>query len=538
MGEGMTRVMDPGSRRVRSLQDAGSLPGAWTLPESLSTIHRRELHGPGRQPASPIHAPPGTPPTRFPSVGAPPDWPQFLGPDRTGVVTDTDWAASGAAEPLWKRNVGLGYSCPSVVAGRLVTMGFDAEAEQDVVLCLAPDTGEELWRHAYDATDDPRYHGGGTLTTPTIAGAVVYTVNRHGHTFALELETGEPVWERDYREELDLPSTFHGYCSSPVVLEDRIVYVFGGVVIAAEREGGDVIWRSTDHGDGAYTNPTVFELRGRTLVAVMLGQTLFVLDLDDGTVVHRLDWPLQGSAVHVAQPLAIGDRLLISTAYGKGAGMLRLGDSVEPDVLWTSRRMRNKVTGLYLHDGHVYGFDESMLKCLDLDGNEMWRVRGLGMGALSIAGDRLLVLSSRGELVGRRGHPRGVPRELTTRGPRGGLVLDHARPLARPRLRQEQPWRPRLSRSSERAGGRLRRHLRRPPGPRPPPDSSKPTPTRPAPRRSATHPVFGCRATGRSWAAGCRARRPRSCSGRRTAGASDSTPACSSTRSTASSDGS
>ena len=65
----------------------------------------------------------------------------------------------------------------------------------------------------------------------------------------------------------------------------------------------------------------------------------------------------------------------------------------------TSRRLRNKVTGVYHHEGHLYGFDESILKCFDLEGNERWRVRGLGMGALSIAGDRLLVLTSRGELV-------------------------------------------------------------------------------------------------------------------------------------------
>ncbi|MEM7306637.1 MAG: PQQ-binding-like beta-propeller repeat protein [Planctomycetota bacterium] len=342
------------------------------------------------------------------------DWPQFLGPDRTGVVADSDWTASGTAEPLWSKNVGAGYSCPSVAGERLVTMGFDAEAERDVVLCLDAESGEERWRHAYPAADAPRYHGGGTLTTPTIVGSTVYTVNRHGRAFALDLATGEPLWERDYRADAGLDATFHGYCASPVVVGERIVYAFGGVALAAARDGGEILWRTEDHGDGAYTNPTVFELRGRTLVAVMLAQILFVFDLASGEVVHRYEWPLDAFAVHVAHPLVVGDRLLLSTAYGKGAGMLRLGDELEPELLWTSRRLRNKVTGLYLHDGHVYGFDESMLKCFDLEGNEKWRTRGLGMGALSIAGGRLLVLSSRGELIVAEATPEEF-RELSRR---------------------------------------------------------------------------------------------------------------------------
>ena len=40
-----------------------------------------------------------------------------------------------------------------------------------------------------------------------------------------------------------------------------------------------------------------------------------------------------------------------------------------------------------------------MLKCIDLEGKEQWRVRGLGHGALTIADNRLLVTSSDGELL-------------------------------------------------------------------------------------------------------------------------------------------
>jgi outer membrane protein assembly factor BamB len=457
------------------------------------------------------------------SPAAPQDWPQFLGPDRTGVVPGSGWEAVGAAEPLWTRNVGLGYSCPSIVGEHLVTMGFHPEENQDVVLCLDPETGEELWWHAYEATDAPRYHGGGTLTTPTIAGGVVYTVNRHGRAFALDLETGEPRWERDYRTELELERTFHGYCASPVVLADRILLVLGGEALAVQRDDGEVLWRTEDHGDGAYTNPTVFVRQGRTLAAVMLGQTLLVLDMADGSVVHRMEWPLQGNAVHVAQPLLIDDRLLISSAYEKGAAMLRLGDALEPEVLWTSRKLRNKVTGLYLYDGHVYGFDESVLKCFDLEGNERWRERGLGMGALSIAGGRLRrrprnTASSRGarsSRAARTGRCRCSRAGASTSATAWATWPASITGTARRRATSASPARP----------------------PRPPACSARTTRPWVATRYGAPR-AFDSPASGRSWGAASRALPPRWCSGLRTAGASASTRASSCRFSTARSPGS
>jgi hypothetical protein len=57
------------------------------------------------------------------------------------------------------------------------------------------------------------------------------------------------------------------------------------------------------------------------------------------------------------------------------------------------------MAGCILQDGLLYGFDESVLKCLDLEGAERWRVRGLGSGALSGGDGKLAILSSSGELV-------------------------------------------------------------------------------------------------------------------------------------------
>ena len=63
-------------------------------------------------------------------------------------------------------------------------------------------------------------------------------------------------------------------------------------------------------------------------------------------------------------------------------------------------------TSLLIGD-HLDGIDEAVLKCFDLEGEELWAERGLGKGALSAAGDRLLVHTSKGELVVVKASPDG-----------------------------------------------------------------------------------------------------------------------------------
>ena len=67
-------------------------------------------------------------------------------------------------------------------------------------------------------------------------------------------------------------------------------------------------------------------------------------------------------------------------------------------VVWESKVIRNYMSGCVLHEGHLYGFDETIFKCVDLQGDEQWRLRGDGRGAFLLAGDRLILADS-GDLI-------------------------------------------------------------------------------------------------------------------------------------------
>lgn len=231
---------------------------------------------------------------------------------------------------------------------------------------------------------------------------------------ALRVADGEELWNRNYAEELGLEITFHGFSSSPLVLPDRLILVLGGTVVAVDKQSGEVLWRTENHGDGGYANPVPFELDGRTRLCAFLGIGPLVLDAETGAEICRYPWKPKAGGVNCGTPIVFGRKIFVSTAYDMGSALIELGADNQPELLWRSRRMRNKVSGCLLWKDHIYGFDESMLKCIDLEGKEKWRVRGLGMGAVSMAAGKLLVLSSKGELIVAEASPQEY-RELSRR---------------------------------------------------------------------------------------------------------------------------
>ncbi len=323
-----------------------------------------------------------------------PEWPHWRGPDRTGISTETAWRVGDDVVPLWQASVGIGYSTVSIADGLLFTQGHEVEGEQDTIYCLDALTGEERWSHTFPAKTMAKYHRGGAQSTPSIDGERLFALNREGNFFCFSTADGEVRWHKDLREEYELKLPQWGFAASPVVLHDRII-VNVGKVLSFDR-AGELQWRSEDLGD-AYSTPAPFEVDGERRLAVFNGSGLAVLDTETGAVIAQSEWKTRYD-VNAATPVLIGDRIFISSGYGRGCSMLAFdGEALE--TLWANREMCNHMSGCVEVDGHLYGFDEGTLKCLDLEGNVRWAQRGLGKGALVVAGDRLVALTQRGDLV-------------------------------------------------------------------------------------------------------------------------------------------
>src|SRR4030095_8944650 len=69
---------------------------------------------------------------------------------------------------------------------------------------------------------------------------------------------------------------------------------------------------------------------------------------------------------------------------------------------WISTGLKPHFSDFVVHNGHAFGFDGSILSCIDLkDGERKWKGGKYGTGQLLLLSDQdlLLILSEQGELA-------------------------------------------------------------------------------------------------------------------------------------------
>jgi outer membrane protein assembly factor BamB len=260
--------------------------------------------------------------------------------------------------------------------------------------------------------------GNGPRATPTVHDGAVYALGANGDLVAVQAADGAELWRHDLGEKYGAEPPRWGVSTSPLVEGDLLVVDVGGSgsVVAFDRKSGAEVWASQSEKAG-YSAPLAIDAAGARQLLVFAGRALVSLNPANGERYWKLEW-ITSYDVNASTPIFLPpDRVFISTGYDKGAAMLKLvenGDGVRVEELWSNREMRNKFSSSVLWDGHLYGFDEATLKCLDPQtGSTLWRERGLGHGSLMIADGHLIVLSDKGKLVLAEATPKGYNEKAT-----------------------------------------------------------------------------------------------------------------------------
>jgi outer membrane protein assembly factor BamB len=406
------------------LYGGGDVRLAFVEPESkrAARIARdREAQRAQAQPApSPVPAAPAAPAAPEPRPAADGNataaapaaasayWTDFRGPNRDGHYRErpilTQWPADGL-KPIWKQPVGGGYASFVIAGGLAFTI--EQRGPQEIVAAYDVATGRELWTNAWTATFRESMGGDGPRATPVWADGRVYALGGLGELRCLEGATGALVWRTNILEDSGATNLQWGMSAAPLVVDDTIVVLPGGPkgqsVVAYDRRTGKRAWSALND-QQAYSSPMLATLAGVRQILVFSASRVMGLTPDRGDVLWEYPWKT-GYDVNAGQPIVIGDnRVFVSSGYGAGAAVVELTRSGEGGFqvreVWRNIRMKNQFTSSVLHEGFIYGLDESILACLDAATGELkWKGGRYGYGQVLLASGHLIVLGEEGDLV-------------------------------------------------------------------------------------------------------------------------------------------
>jgi outer membrane protein assembly factor BamB len=325
------------------------------------------------------------------------DWYQYQGPDRDLISPESDWRTDWSEnEPqiAWKKEMGFGFASIAIDDGRVYSMGNNNDT--DYVWCYDAETGKEIWRHTYACPLHDKQHEGGPCGTPAVDGESVFTISKLGQMFCLNAKTGDVKWQKELTKELGVkPPTW--FFAGSVMFEENDIVFDVGVIVRMDKKG-KIVWKTKNYGT-AYSTPVAFDLFGKRYIAAFPKYGLVILDAKTGEEFGKYEWDTR-YGVNATTPVILDNKAFVSSGYNEGGALLEISKNGEIKQLWHNRLMRNQLNTSVLWKGHLYGFDERTLRCIDVKtGDEVWNSRGHGKGSLMLAGGQLIVLSENGELL-------------------------------------------------------------------------------------------------------------------------------------------
>jgi outer membrane protein assembly factor BamB len=350
------------------------------------------------------------------------DWPQWRGPTRDGKSAEKigfkDWGKK-APELLWMgAGTGKGYAGVAVVGDQIFTTGDLADGQG--VVALSAKDGKVLWSTV--VTEGVPKHGyEGARCTPTVVGDKLWVTTSNGMIACLTT-AGKLVWKKSFEAEWGgKMMSGWGFSESVLVDGDVAICTPGGpdaMMVALEKDTGNEVWKckapeySGKGKPGAGYGSAVISMgAGVKQYVQMTGRGVIGVRASDGKFLWNYDKSANDVA-NISTPVVVGDHVFSSTAYGAGAGLVKLvkdgADGVKAEEVYFVKpnELQNHHGGMILLDGYIYcGHKQNGgdLVCIDIKtGKLAWgpiKAPGKGSAAVTYADGHLIYRYQNGLLV-------------------------------------------------------------------------------------------------------------------------------------------
>jgi outer membrane protein assembly factor BamB len=308
---------------------------------------------------------------------------------------------------LWSVKLpGWGTSSPVVYGDRVfVTSQVTAGGQKSLLtLCFDRRDGKERWRHDFGFGVDQRTHEKSNLAvnTPAVTEDAVYVafgnadIARYSHD-------GKLVWVNRYVPRFGDPKMAWGYCLSPLVLDDSVLFPWNHhkgpcFLLGLDKRTGEIAWKKERPIGTAHATPLLVEHHGRKDLLVPGQNRLTAFDARTHAEVWRYGegaGPFNGEII--SSPV-YGDGLVFLQLWRQSRiHAIRLRDKGQPpEQVWISKKPGPVEPSLLYYRGLLYALmDNGVLVCLDgKTGEEHYRQRlGGACNSSPVASDGHIYLS-------------------------------------------------------------------------------------------------------------------------------------------------
>jgi outer membrane protein assembly factor BamB len=356
------------------------------------------------------------------------NWPQFLGPDGTGIATTgkppLKWSETENVK--WKTPVhGKAWSSPVVWGDQIWVTTATEDGRELSVLQLDKHTGKIVRdQKLFDIADPQFCHKFNSYASPTpvIEEGRVYATFGSPGTACLDTKTGRVLWQRtDF-----VCNHYRAAGSSPILYGDLLIMNFDGsdhqFIVALNKHTGETVWRterSIDFMDldasgqpeaegdyrKAFATPHVGTIYGKPVLVSVGAKAAYGYDPLTGKERFRIESRIGHSSS--VRPAIIGDTIYYTTGWSNGqlwAFKVRPDLSAGEDTIqWQLRRSVPNKPVPVVHGNFIFMVsDGGVASCVDRHSGELiWneRIGGNYSASPLLANDRLYCLSEEGKTV-------------------------------------------------------------------------------------------------------------------------------------------
>ena len=298
-----------------------------------------------------------------------PDWPQWRGPRRDAVSTETglmDTWPQGGPKLLWKTGgMGRGWCSPIIVKETIYICG---DIKDELVIFAMGLDGKIKWRAVNGKAFKKPFPG--SRAACCYSDGMIYQMNGYGRVICLDAKTGAEQWVVDMLKRFDAVQPRFGASECLLVDGNNLIVTPVGkkaLIAALDKKTGKTVWKSkpalAKDETTSYCSPILVKAGDRRLIISTTQFRTFAADADTGKVVWSVALKFNDNVCSTI-PVLCGNTVLITNTDPRtqNSSLLRISPGGDKAKRVWSIPLRTTGGSVLQVDGKFYVAGERKLK--------------------------------------------------------------------------------------------------------------------------------------------------------------------------------